>query len=186
MIKINMDTSAFDKKEIEAGEGLIFELQKLDREEKILLYRESYVDKESMELKGDRGEKTYQWIRFNSRMHTRAFWGPSNPSQEELVELQEKQQGFTFVEEKEIEKRVKKVLFKHNSSENLIEENDHIDCRLLTLHIATKGDYFVTNNTKDFIRLGKRDIKAELENEFPGLKIRELNETFINELKTLI
>ena len=63
-----------------------------------------------------------------------------------------------------------------------------VDFRILTQHIKNGRDYFVTNNSKDFINFGKEKDKRrkQFENEFQGIKIRMLNEEFIEELENKI
>jgi len=46
-------------------------------------------------------------------------------------------------------------------------------------------NFFVTNNSKDFIDFGKQKNKRrkQFESAFPGLKIRRLDAEFVKELK---
>lgn len=60
--------------------------------------------------------------------------------------------------------------------------NKHHDWKILTKHILSSRDYFITLNTNDFINHGRKDA---FKGEF-NIEIRELNQKFINELKGIL
>ena len=59
------------------------------------------------------------------------------------------------------------------------------DWSILTYHILNRRDFFVTMDKRGFINNGKKE-KFEEEFKEHGLRIMELNEEFIKELKVLV
>ncbi|MBI3032471.1 hypothetical protein HYY69_03280 [Candidatus Woesearchaeota archaeon] len=58
-----------------------------------------------------------------------------------------------------------------------IDSNDFFDLWLLETAIIHKCDYFLTKNSNDFIVNGKKEAIEQL-----GIKVREPNQDFLNEL----
>jgi len=87
--------------------------------------------------------------------------------------------------EQKIELKVRKIHSPEVKSLEFCKLSKFVDFRILTTHIKNSRDYFVTNNTKDFIDYGKQKNKRreQFESAFPGLKIRKLDMQFIDELR---
>ena len=74
---------------------------------------------------------------------------------------------------------------KYNSESNPSSINDYKDAQILIQHILERGDFFLSKD-KIFHENGRRNIKAELEEEFVGLKIRKPDVYFLEEVKGLL
>lgn len=183
MITMTLDTSCFDKTEICNNNGLIIELSPLQQKGLVKLYRGCFTDIESARLKGKRGNTVREFIQGNSSRPHRNCFVDINATEDEKRKQVEKNRGYTSEESNDVHKRIDSILRKYCNENNLSGLNDYIDVRLLGQHILEKRDIFLTKNTKDYITDGKRNIQSELENEFPDLKIRELNNDFLKELK---
>ena len=179
---MDLDTSCFNKVEIKEGKGLIIDLANLRKKGIVDLYRDPFVKIESNNLEGERGMKVLEWINENTlpKYYDRSV-NPSSNGEDKIKEMESKR-GYTRKEFHDTFERVRKIIMKYNNENNPSNINDYIDVRLLVQHILEKGDYFLTRNTTDFIKYKRRNIKEELEAEFPHLKIRELNEGFLKEI----
>lgn len=184
MITIDLDTSCFDKTEISNNKGVIIELAKLQNEGMVKLYYDDFVKMETGDLNGVNGLIVSTWIRENSSVRKHNCSVNINSTDKEKKIECEVNRGYTSEEFHNVANRVGSIILKYNNRNNPYSLNDYKDMRILIQHILEKGDFFLSKD-KIFHKNGKRNIKAELEKEFPMLKIRKPDEHYLKEIKEL-
>lgn len=175
---ITLDTSCMDKSSLR----LLHKLKNLEKQDIIDIQHNVYAEIETNRWISDDKSKVQKTVNEVSKAILTAASIPleAQKNSEKTVEYLEKHRGYSVNQLIKIESRVLNVLFPQGFHKNDIK-SDYIDIRMLSEHIAGKRDIFVTKNKKHFITGGR---KEKLEQEFPGLKIRFLNEELIEELKS--
>lgn len=180
MIHITLDTSCFDRNSIK----LVEELKNLENLSLVKVWREGYSDIETERwISPDKliiEELTYTSTDVKSDAHFMPLEIAEDPIKS--FEYLERQQGYTLKELNEVHIKIDKIIHPEGfHGKKAI--NKYIDGKILAKHIVRKRNIFVTKDKRGFINNGK---KEKLEEEFPGLKVRILNENLIKELKQLL
>lgn len=176
-ITITLDTSTID-----LNNPCLKILTEMAERDIIEIYTDGYqfIEKCNWRDVKKRNEVT-EWIHRHTKTPIEAF--PLAEGAEFPVEV-----NSILKKEQEIELKVRKIHSQEVKSLEFCKLSKFVDFRILTQHIKNGRDYFVTNNSKDFINFGKEKDKRrkQFENEFQGIKIRMLNEEFIEELENKI
>lgn len=177
MISVTLDNSCFDKTSF----PLIKELIKLKRNNLIGLWIEGLTRLELERWKGfeDLGVKDLLDIDINLKYE--AFHMPLEVAEDpiKLIQYSEQQAGYKLKDLNEIHISIDRIIHSEGFGGKK-DINKYVDGKILAKHIIRNRTFFVTKDKSAFINNGKRE---KLEEKFPGLKIRFLNEEFIDELK---
>lgn len=181
-IKITLDTCA-----IELENPIINELMNFREQGLVKLFVEIYSELEKEKWTNIKREADLHWITRYCHQDPGAFTLPPNV---DIVRAIENARGYTFEDEINTDLKIRKI---HSPEIKNIGSlppgksglGKYSDWQILTNHIMNKRDYFLTKNTRDFINKGRQmGLRRKLlENQFPGLKIREPDQEFIKEIK---
>jgi len=179
IIELTLDTCCYSKK----TESLVRDLKELEKQGLIHLYYERWSKTEMDNWKGPAKPSIIHLMNVTSKCKNDAcaipaeIEGDINKKWEHL----EKIRGFSSKEKKEIFTKVNKIINPAGLDGKKML-NKYGDARILAYHILRNRDIFVTLDEIAFFHNGKNRI---LEEEFPRLKIRMLNNELINEIKEM-
>lgn len=163
MITLTLDTSCFNKRD----ENFLIELHNLEKSNLIEKYHEplAYIETRG----GNVGFHEYpneKLLRIYSKYSSNVTTGPNNLENDDRAKLFDK---------------LAKILFPEGISGK--KRRSHFnDLQILASHIMKRRDFFITQNSNDFMTKGK---KEKLEKKISGLKIRLMDDQLIKELKML-
>lgn len=181
MIKITLDTSCIDKRVTKE----LNELKKLYEENKIQVWMFEASFWEKMQYKNRILQlRDLAWMMSFIDEDRYAHEIPKGKTIDDVEPFDREKYGQIYKKVSEIHSpEFKGGSIKHlNDLDPKTQFSKHHDWQILTKCIIMEHDYFVTLNTNDFIKNGKRET---FEEEF-DIQIRELNGEFINELKNRV
>ncbi|MDD5132973.1 MAG: hypothetical protein PHD81_03435 [Candidatus Nanoarchaeia archaeon] len=181
-IKITLDTSVIDPNNL-----IIKQLVEWRDKKVVKIYVELHSVLEIENWKNKKREEKLLWIERFGHQDKEVFEIPEGM---DVISTIEKGRGFTFDQENKTELGVRSV---HSPETKRLSDlppgkkglSKYVDWQIFTSHIMHKRDFFVTKNTREFIHLGKQlGVRLKrYESLFKNIKIREPNESLINEIK---
>ncbi len=184
LIKVTLDTNVIDP-----DNPIIKKLERYESKGVLRFYCDWEVIFEKQNLKTiDSREKALNWIDLHCAREKGAHFLPYSSDPKRIIKLIEQTQGWTFDEENESESKIRKI---HSpevkdigkfDQKSLLNKNN--DWKILLHHVMNRRDFFVTNNTRDFINFGKEigERLSQFDKSFPGIKIVCLDEKFIEKI----
>lgn len=175
MINITFDTSCYEKE----SKKLFDKLKNLQQNGKIKMWHEGYSEIETERWVNPNNSEVKELFKTHSDRKIEALFMPLDIAEDSLKTLKyfDEKLGYTLKESNEVHTIIDKILHPEGFY-GKTAINKYIDGKILAKHIVRKRSYFVTKD-KGFVKNCK---KEKLEKQFPGLKIRILNEDLIDEL----
>lgn len=182
MIKLTLDNSCVDENSI----GFIKELIKLKNEGFIELYLDTFTQGEFQEWKDTWKIYIQKLINDNFKMtrHTPSI--PIGVTDKEIInnpnlvyDYVDLELGYSITQLGTIHTKINKIM-NPEGYEGKKSINKYVDEKILAKHIAEGRNIFVTNDNDYFVN----SRKEKLEKESPSLKIRRLDKSLIEELKS--
>lgn len=173
-IRLTLDTSAIDLQN-----PCLKTLTEMQKNGAIEIYIENYQCIEKCQWHdSENKDKTIEWINRYTKTPIEAFLLAEGAEFPNKVNLE-------LETEQKIELKVRRIHSPEVQTLECCKLSKYTDFRILTAHIKNCRDYFITNNSKDFINFGKQknERRKQFESTFVGLKIRQLNSEVIEELK---
>ncbi len=190
VVKITLDNSCFD-----IENSLIFKkLSNLQKEGKISVHSGDYLNVEKWKLQDDiRRVSDINMARSSSKRDMDAYFCAYPQSIKEDLQARDKKRGFSDDDfEKTFQRLMDIVLPTGLNGKDAL--NKRIDIKTLAMAIMRKSDYFVTKDKlfhKTIHRKNNRrseliEKRVKIEEEFPGCKIKLLDDNFLKELLCVI
>jgi hypothetical protein len=171
VIRISLDSACLNVKH---KDHILNEIEALEKQGKVELYSSLTVQREQTRPK----IKSEFRIRYEKRMEETKRLSETTIFPFSLERDDLSASRFVTPESKQRIEQIMKICFP-NQSWNKLRDEDKTDVRILEAHAYAGLDYFLTKNTRHFIKYGRQNKLEEM-----GIFVREPDEAFKEELKT--